>query len=173
MEKAMVVKQRTIPRHSGWVREWRRRNDPLLSRERVIARAQDHAYCACWVLADNSSRAFYWRSLLAARAIVSEDWLRLLADDYELVKSYCESQGLLEELKTAADMAARIFPRPHTIRIGLSEDPEGGDERAVVSVKLNCSIKDAVSAYNEFVAEWIAVTTFEKRRRIGLSYDVK
>jgi hypothetical protein len=102
----------------------------------------------------------------------NREWLRVVADDFEAVDSFCRGNGILEAVRMATDIAGKHFPAPEGISIRLSEDPDGEGSVVVIRYFVKCTIEEALSYYDNYITEWISVAKWEVRKRIRLSYIV-
>jgi len=102
----------------------------------------------------------------------SANWLSSYTNDDSSVSAFCRKHDLLEALKATITLVGKSFSSIANMRVGLSEDPEGGDEKLVVEVRLACPAEEAHRGYDEFIAKWIDQLEWEARKWICLSYSI-
>jgi hypothetical protein len=99
-------------------------------------------------------------------------WLSSYADDVGRVSAFCEKHGILSAVEDTIRLVNQRFPSVQKVSLGLSEDPEGGEEKLVVSVAVKSTVEEAFAAYNGFVDQWVAAVGWEARKRLRLSYGI-
>ncbi len=88
------------------------------------------------------------------------------------VREFCTTHNLLAALANARRLVRDCFSPQARISLSLSADPDGGPERLVIDVKDQCSVDEAVAAYDCFLPRWIASVARGDREKIVVVYAV-
>jgi hypothetical protein len=102
----------------------------------------------------------------------SGDWLKTYAGaDAEFILEFCQQKGILEELRTATELANECFPSRRSLRIFLDDDPDEDGQWIVVEVTTEQDVDDFLNAYNGCISLWAKTIPTEGVAFIRLSYN--
>ena len=68
-------------------------------------------------------------------------WLSSYTDDVAAISAFCRKYGIFAATRNAIGLAKKSFQSVTSVKLLLSEDPEGGEETLVVEVSL--AVRDA------------------------------
>jgi hypothetical protein len=88
------------------------------------------------------------------------------------IAEFCHAHNIRQHVETGVDLARQTFSSATEIGFRLSEDPEGEQEKLVISVIVDGTVEQAFADYNRFVERWVGAAPWEVRKLIRLSYDI-
>jgi hypothetical protein len=86
--------------------------------------------------------------------------------------AFCQRHSILAGVETALGLIKKHFPSIQELTLRLSDDPETREQRLIFRVIAQCQIVEAVAGYEGFLDEWISVSDWQTRKRMGLSYNI-
>lgn len=88
------------------------------------------------------------------------------------VKEFVATLRLSEYVSKAESLLKDKFPSGSVLSLQIEVDPEAEGKWLVIDVGARCEARDALRAYNDFVAEWVATTPPATRDALRITFNL-
>lgn len=89
------------------------------------------------------------------------------------ILSFCWREGLLNDLRTAFELATGTFSFVDSYDVELTSDMESDDRWLTLSLVVYGDVSEALESYDAFVEDWVTQVDPSKVDKIRLSYHFK
>lgn len=88
------------------------------------------------------------------------------------VTDFCNRKGITGYIKTAIKIIRRSFVSIKEMEFIIEQDPEIDNEWLLIDIKVDGTVEELLTAYDNYIEEWVSNAPEMARDNIKLSYGI-